>query len=574
MSDFLFKLESHLTPPQRDVVAMVEAAAGASDEPIFLVGGAMRDMLGGFLITDLDFSVQGDTAPLLHHLMKKHHASVADKDPQRNTTELVFPNGVTAEVGMSRTERYPRLGGPPVVKPAPIHDDLLRRDFTMNSIALSLYPASRGLLLDPTNGQADIERRELRANNNQCFYDDPSRLLRLQRFRIRFGFEVDPRTARQYENAREAEVEKRISSRTLFREFRALAGETKLVDTVTAFEKEGLLTVFSPAFHGPKLNGAGLGKLEKARQMIPFGANLTMETLGLFMLTLTEKLTPAEKAVLTKNLGIRKKEAELWQNLASRSKKLESDLQSKKLRGASDIYLRLKGEPGETILFLYLHSRERIVHDRIRNFLQKYLFVALEVTDREVTTLTGMEPSAPGFESLKKDMITARLDGRKWEPPPPPPPPETARPPTGEVPAESPALRKRAIRKTAVAAAAPAKEAKKHSAEKPPVPAPPAVPEEPKKAVAPKSGKAPAKQTKAAAKRKQAVAPATKAVKSAKAAAKPAAKAKKTAMKPETPSAKPKKTAAKAKQAPAKPKKTAAAKKAGAGESRASGSRG
>ena len=87
-------------------------------------------------------------------------------------------------------------GGKPQVTPATIQDDLRRRDFTINAIALSLNRGSRGLLIDPTNGLADLSDKELRATHSYTFYDDPARLLRLMRFRVRLGFTVEERTQR------------------------------------------------------------------------------------------------------------------------------------------------------------------------------------------------------------------------------------------------------------------------------------------------------------------------------------------------------------------------------------------
>ena len=95
-------------------------------------------------------------------LTAKAGARVVAVDERRHTMELLFPGGVTAEIGMARRERYGKPGAPPQVTPAPIQEDLRRRDFTVNAIALSLNRASRGLLLDPMNGLADLGRKELR----------------------------------------------------------------------------------------------------------------------------------------------------------------------------------------------------------------------------------------------------------------------------------------------------------------------------------------------------------------------------------------------------------------------------
>src|SRR6185312_3085995 len=151
-------------------------------------------------------------------------------------------SGVTAQIAMSRQERYPRSGGKPQILPATIQEDLRGRDFTCNAIALSLNRASRGLLLDPMNGLADIERRELRAISTYGFYDDPSRLLRLVRFRVRLGFTVEERTQMQVANAREAEVEKLISAKTLGDELKRIAVEDNPAEILKALQEAGLLS--------------------------------------------------------------------------------------------------------------------------------------------------------------------------------------------------------------------------------------------------------------------------------------------------------------------------------------------
>ena len=461
MSDYLFMLESHLTPSQKETVAAVEAAGAESGEQTFLVGGAMRDMLGGFPITDLDFVVQGNALALAKKVAKTAGGEIVDSDSHFKTAELRFPTGVTAEIGMARTETHGRTGSRPQVKAAGIHEDLLRRDFSMNSIALSLHPASKGLLLDPCNGAADIELKEIRANGNYGFYDDPVRLLRLVRLRIRLGFELEDRTKRQFANAREAGLEARIPARALLREVRALAGELNLTGVITGFDEQGFLPLISPALKGAKLNLGALSKLEKARQSIPYGVNLNIQNLGLFLFTLTGKLSPKEKSAFIKTLKMEKPALDLWQKLESRSKKLERVLKSTKLHRTSDLYYYLLASAGDEILFLYLHSKERLVHDRIRSFLQKHLFTVLEVTDREVTTMSGLEPVEPDFAKIREEIIVSRLDGRKWKPPvvKKPKPKPKKRTKKAAKKAAKKAVVKKAVVKKAVAKKAPVKKA-------------------------------------------------------------------------------------------------------------------
>src|SRR5215475_4323209 len=213
MSDYIYMLESHLSPDQNRLVEDVQAAAGAVGVNLFLTGGAMRDMIAGFRIRDLDFVVEGNALKVAKTLAEKHGAKILLTDDDRKYAEVVFANGVTAQVAMSRQEKYGRAGSKPAVSSATIQEDLRGRDFTCNAIALSLNRASRGLLLDPMNGLADIERRELRSVSTYGFYDDPSRLLRLVRLAVRMGFTVEERTQLQVANAREAEVEQQIPAR-------------------------------------------------------------------------------------------------------------------------------------------------------------------------------------------------------------------------------------------------------------------------------------------------------------------------------------------------------------------------
>ncbi|HYK17202.1 MAG TPA: hypothetical protein VEV37_04235, partial [Bryobacteraceae bacterium] len=394
MSDYMFMLESHLSADQARVVSEIQAAAAHANMNVFLTGGAMRDMLGSFPIMDLDFTIEGNALKLLPAIVKKTGAKILWEDDNRRLAALAFPSGVHATIGMARQEKYAQPGAKPSVKPASIHEDLRGRDFTINSIALSLNPASRGLLLDPNNGVGDLERKELRAVSNYTLYDDPIRLLRLLRLKVRLGFNIDERTKMQYDNAREAQLETKIPREDLLEELRHIANELNAGDLVQLLEQEKLLPLYSPALDGAKLNAAGLQKLQKARQLVPFGVDIHLEPMGLFLYFLTEKLPAKESAAFVKRVGLTKKDIEQWQKLEARSKKLEKDLKSAKLQKPSLVYSLLSKSAGDQMLFLLAHSSERLVHDRIKNYLQKYLPSAQEVTEADVIA-AGAKPGTP-----------------------------------------------------------------------------------------------------------------------------------------------------------------------------------
>ena len=215
MSDYIYMLESHLSPDQNRVVEDVQAAAGQANVNVFLTGGAMRDMLAGFRIRDLDFVVEGNALKIAKAICERTGATALRWMNTANRRTALSQRRDRADRHVARRRSMPAPGRNRKSPPATIQDDLRGRDFTCNAIALSLNRASRGLLLDPMNGLADIERRELRSVSNYGFYDDPSRLLRLVRFRVRLGFTFEERTQMQVANAREAEVEKHIPARML-----------------------------------------------------------------------------------------------------------------------------------------------------------------------------------------------------------------------------------------------------------------------------------------------------------------------------------------------------------------------
>ncbi len=423
MSDYIYMLESRLSPDQNRVVGEMQSAAAQAGVTLFLTGGAMRDMLAGFRIRDLDFVVEGDALKVAEAVRAGAGAKRLAADEPRKSAELAFPNGVTAQVAMSRQEKRGARGGKIQVAPATIQEDLRGRDFTCNAIALSLNKASRGLLLDPLNGLADIGRRELRAASAYAFYDDPSRLLRLARLQVRLGFAVEERTRMQVANALEADVQSSIPSVTLGEELRSIATEDGSAEILRTLDEAGLLKLFSPALSGPKVNLAGMAKFEKIIRGFPDEPHWRSARLGPFLFVLTEKLSPKEEQSLIRAAGLAKAEEELWRKLEARAKKLETALKAAGIRKASQVYHIVSAALPDEILFLLYHSSLRPVQERLKNYFQKYIPAIQEITPEEWATVEG-KPGTPRYAKARDAFITVRLDRRPKKPVEEAPPPE------------------------------------------------------------------------------------------------------------------------------------------------------
>jgi tRNA nucleotidyltransferase/poly(A) polymerase len=162
MPDYIYLLESRLSPEQRATLERVQELARAQDLNIYLSGGAIRDLISGQPIRELDFTVEGNPVRIVRELEKGGARVTAENEPLRHY-DMIFAGDVDGSISAARDDVYDRPGAKPAHRFAGIAEDLRRRDFSINAIAISLNVQSRGLLLDPTNGLADLERQELRA---------------------------------------------------------------------------------------------------------------------------------------------------------------------------------------------------------------------------------------------------------------------------------------------------------------------------------------------------------------------------------------------------------------------------
>jgi len=409
MSDYLFMLESHLDGGQTKTVAAMQRLATEAGMNVWLAGGAMRDMLRGAPVRDLDFVVERDAIKIGKALAQAIGGELADEDQWKRGVELTLGGGGTASVSNSRHEKYSKPGGKPSISPAAIHEDLARRDFTINAIALSLNRGSRGLLIDPTNGQADLVNRELRTTNSFAFFDDPSRLFRLIRFRHTLGFELAQRTQSQLENALLEGYADAAQPSALAREIRGAATDVNSVAMLEAFDANGLLKILSPGLTGAKLNAAGLTRLEKAMHSVvsPGVPGGWMA----FLTVLLEKLNTSERAAAVRAFELSAAESAELKKLDAQAKKLEATLKSSRIHRPSDVWGALHGSSTDEILMVLYHSVARVVQDRIRTYYEKYLPQAQEITEEQVAA-TGAKPGTPKFEKAWKAMIVARLNSR------------------------------------------------------------------------------------------------------------------------------------------------------------------
>jgi len=200
MPDYIYLLENRLSADQKHALRQLREAAREAEMILFLTGDAVRDLTSGHAVRDLEVAVHGN-ALKLKKTVTKLGGKVWGENEESRSLYLCFPGTVRVDVVSTHRAEYPQPGKP-VYHQASIQEDLRRRDFTVNAMAISLNEGSFGLLMDPLNGAADIEARTLRLVSNYGFLEEPSLLIRATRYFARLGWELDPKTQTRYENAK------------------------------------------------------------------------------------------------------------------------------------------------------------------------------------------------------------------------------------------------------------------------------------------------------------------------------------------------------------------------------------
>ena len=437
MPDYIYLLENRLSPAQQNALREVRDAARHAGMTVFLAGGAVRDLTSGFPVRDLDFSVQGNALKLKKPLEKAGATFWGEHEPSR-TLWFWFPGSVRVEVSSARREEYPKPGKP-VYHWAPILEDLRRRDFTANAMAISLNEGSWGLLLDPLNGFADIETRHLRLAGNYGFIEDPSRMLRAVRLAARTGWEMDPRTRTRYQNAKEENLIEQIPAHLRGYELEEIAHEEDPVKVLRALEAEGWMKVLFPAWTVAKADLKGLEELNKILiRLMMLGVNPDPSAANIELLT--AKMTPKDLAALKRQFP-RHGFVDHWNGLEKSAREFSKELLGKGATTPSATWKLLVSYEPEAVLWLAFSAKAAPVKEKFNNFFN----VWPEARQKIPTTLMAemrITPDLPEFGKIAEELFFQFMDGKLQteeeirmflEPysPPAPPPPVVIRRPRG-----------------------------------------------------------------------------------------------------------------------------------------------
>jgi tRNA nucleotidyltransferase (CCA-adding enzyme) len=408
MPDYMYLLESRLSPEQRAVMERVQELSRTQDVNVYLTGGAVRDLISGMPIRDLDFTVEGNPVKMVRELEKGGARVVWESEKIRHH-EMIFAGDVDGSISAAREDYYERPGIKPEYRFSSVMEDLRRRDFGINAIAISLNTQSRGLLLDPMNGLADLEKQDVRALSIHAFTNQPIRLMRILRYVARMGFKMESRTQEWFDLAVERKLTERIESSDVGHELRALAREDNPVATLKLWESHDLLELIHPSLQKRKPDYDSLNKLARVRSNL-YGAGLRPRLHLAVMYYTLGRLKSRESAATLRNLEFRASEIEELAELVPETQKVVKVLKSAKTNSAKDAYYYLASLPPEALAFIEVEMPNPRALSKIRNYLQKWRPLRMASPAGELDAL-GVE-RGPKFDKVIEQFFELQLRGK------------------------------------------------------------------------------------------------------------------------------------------------------------------
>jgi tRNA nucleotidyltransferase (CCA-adding enzyme) len=389
------QLEKYLPPQLLSLAQNVSQEAGRQGQRVYLVGGIVRDLLLGYPNVDLDLVVEGDAVKLAKRIAETSEVRLLAHH-RFGTAKLGYRN-FTADLATARKETYPRPGALPVVAPGNLKDDLIRRDFSVNAMAISLSADDYGALVDLYEGRSDLEHGLIRILHSNSFKDDATRILRGVRYEQRFGFKFEAQTARLLN--RDIPMLDVISGDRVRHELELIFKEERPELAVRRLGELGVSSRIGPALAG---DGSIAERFSEARRL---EKPAQLPSLYFCLLVYASGEDDVERLLTRLNMPARLSKA-IRDTLQLRAK---LRLIHKHDLRPSDIYALLQEYDAVATQANAIASDSPMVRRNLRLFLTKLRYIKTSLDGEELKGL-GVPPG-PQMGEVLRMLHKAKLDG-------------------------------------------------------------------------------------------------------------------------------------------------------------------
>ncbi len=393
MADISREFKTHLPEEILQLLREIGEAAKLRGERAFLVGGVVRDLLLGYPSLDLDLVIEGKAIPLAHQLAKTKGWEI--KTYPRFGTATLYRENFRLDLATARSESYPHPGALPVVQPGTIAEDLFRRDFTINAIAVQLSPDSFGEFLDPYEGRKDLAKGLIRILHENSFKDDPTRILRGIRYEQRFDFHLEGRTKELLR--RDLAIMDLVTGERLWHELELMLKEDFPEKGLRRADELGVLQKFHPSLHGDTWLAEKFAQVRKSEDF---------PKIGLYLGLLVYRLNEEESEGLIRRLKMPGWASRLIRDILQ-IKHSFSSLTAPTLK-PSEIYYILARRLPEAIKVVALASDSPLVQERLELYLHNLRFIKPSLDGLELQKM-GVKPGKEMGRILRA-LYEARLN--------------------------------------------------------------------------------------------------------------------------------------------------------------------
>ncbi len=382
---------------------------------LYLVGGVVRDLLLKRENWDLDLTVEGDGIAFARLVAERHGAGLAVFE-RFATARLVFQDGLKMDIATTRRESYAQPAVLPTVQPASIGEDLFRRDFTINAIAVQLNSRQFGRLIDPYGGQRDLRARMIRVLHAGSFQDDPTRIFRAIRFEQRFGFHLERATVRLLIQAASTNLIQQLSGPRLRNEMLLLFAERDPVRAIARLAQLKLLRFLHRRLCYTKRVKRVVTAVPKAlvwwARRFPDSA---IDRPIVYLMALSSESSLVVVAAMLRRFALSREQAKNMSAGGGRVDRAMKRLTDKGTVRHSQVFRLLEDFSDEACVLLL--AKQGSAQHRVRLSLLKRRLVAY-VKDRAVkTALTGQDlqvmglKPGPQYTTILGKLLDARIDG-------------------------------------------------------------------------------------------------------------------------------------------------------------------
>lgn len=401
-------IEKRLPGPAVRVLRALSESALAAGTRAYLVGGVVRDLLLRRENHDLDVVVEGDACALARSLNERLGGRLRVHEAFQ-TAALLLENGPRVDLATARTEHYARPGALPEVSPGGLRQDLFRRDFTVNALAIGLTGSDFGKLTDFFGGRKDLLEGKIRVLHGLSFIEDPTRALRAVRFAVRLDFEIARETAHLIHVAVREKVFDRLSPLRLRREIEQMLGERRLVQTVRMLVQFRLVPLLHPDLRVTRRTYARLARAEEALawyRLLYRDEKCLEWTVALGVLA--EDLAGEARAALLDRLRPGRRARELLEDATERVRSICSRL-ARRTKPASAVHDACRGQPVEILLLAMALTGREETHRALSHFLAKLRDVRPDIGGGDL--LGAGVPRGPDVARGLEAALRAKIDG-------------------------------------------------------------------------------------------------------------------------------------------------------------------